>query len=94
MCSNQNLKNNKRKHKFSNKTMASTKATVRRINAPSFVAATGQRIGNKNILKRRNTRFKIKTILPKQKQMEVKKNGQVVCKMIVKRVAHYFSGNR
>ena len=70
--------------------MARTKATVTRINAPSFVAAPGQRIGNKNILKRRNARFKIKTILPQQKQIEVKKNGQVVHKEI----AHYFKGNR
>ena len=67
------LKNNKRKHKFSNKIMARAKATVRRINAPSFVAAPGQRIGNKNILNRRNVRFKIKTILPQQKPIEVKK---------------------
>ena len=53
--------------------MARTKATVRRINAPSFVTAPGQRIGNKNILNRRNARFKIKKILPQQKQTEVKK---------------------
>ena len=52
--------------------MARAKAKVRRINAPSFVAAPGQRIGNKNILNRRNARFKIKTILPQQKQTEVK----------------------
>ena len=70
--------------------MARTKATVKRINAPSFVATPGQRIGNKNILKRRNARFKIKTILPQQKQIEVKKNGQVVHEEI----AHYFKGNR
>ena len=76
--------------------MARTKATVRRINAPSFVAAPGQRTANKSILDRRNVRFKIKTILPQQKQIEVKKktNGQVVHKMIVRRAAHYFSSNR
>ena len=53
--------------------MARTKATVKRINAPSFVAAPGQRIGNKNILKRRNARFKIKTILPQQKHRSKEK---------------------
>ena len=78
--------------------MARTKVTVRRINAPSFVAAPGQRTANKSILDRRNVRFKIKTILPQQKQIEVKKkikkNGQVVRKIILRRVAHYFSGNK
>ena len=53
--------------------MARTKATVRRINAPSFVVALGQRIGNKNILKRRNPKFEIKTFLLQQKQKEIKK---------------------
>ena len=53
--------------------MARAKATVRRINAPNFVVAPGQRIGNKNILNRRNPRFKIKTFLQQQKQIEVKK---------------------
>ena len=57
--------------------MARTKATVRRINAPSFVTAPGQRIGNKNILNRRNARFKIKKILPQQKQTEVKKKKKI-----------------
>ena len=53
--------------------MARTKATVRRINAPSFVVALGQRIGNKNILKRKNQKFEIKTFLLQQKQKEIKK---------------------
>ena len=74
--------------------MARTKATVRGINAPSVVVARGQRIGNKNILNRRNARFKINMFLPQQKQIEIKKNGQVVRKMIVRRVAHYFNGSR
>ena len=74
--------------------MARTKAAVTRINAPSFVVAPGQRKGNKNIWNRRNARFKIKTFLPQQKQIEVKKNGQAVRKMIARRVAHYFNGNR
>ena len=52
--------------------MARTKVRVRRINAPSFVVAPGQIIGKKNILNRRNARVKIKTILPQQKQIEVK----------------------
>ena len=74
--------------------MARTKATVRRINAPSVVVARGQRIGNKNIWNKRNARFKINMFLPQQKQIEIKKNGQVVRKMIVRRVAHYFNGSR
>ena len=48
--------------------MTRTKATVRRINTPSFLVATGQRIGNKNFLNRKNAMF-----LPQQKQMEVTK---------------------
>ena len=35
--------------------MARTKATVKRLRQPTFVAAPGQRIGNKNILNRRNS---------------------------------------
>ena len=53
--------------------MARTKATVRRLNRPTFVAALGQRIGNKNIMNRRRSMFKIKTLLPKIKEVEVKK---------------------
>ena len=37
--------------------MARTKATVRRLNRPTFVAAPGQRIGNKNIMNRRLSVF-------------------------------------
>ena len=44
--------------------MARTKATVRRLGQPTFMAAPGQRIGNKNILNRRNSMFKLKTLLP------------------------------
>ena len=53
--------------------MTRTKATVRRINAPSFLVATGQRIGNKNFLNRKHARFKTKLFLPQQKHMEVTK---------------------
>ena len=53
--------------------MAKSSSQVRRINAPSFVAISGEGIGNKNILNRRNKGFKIKTILPQQKHMQVKK---------------------
>ena len=74
--------------------MATTKAIVRRLNRPTFVAATGQRIGNKNVMNRRQSMFKIKTLLPKIKQVEVKKNNQVVRRMNVRRKSHYFSGNR
>ena len=52
--------------------MARTKATVRRLNRQTFVAAPGQRIGNINIMNRRNSMFKIKTILLKALQVEVK----------------------
>ena len=37
-------------------------------------AAPGQRIRNKNIMNRRQPMFKIKTLLPEIKQVEVKKN--------------------
>ena len=33
-------------------------------------------------------------LLPQSLQIEVKKNGQVVRKMNVRRKSHYFSGNR
>ena len=44
--------------------MARTKATVRRLRQITFVAAPGQRTGNKNILNRRQSRLKIKKLLP------------------------------
>ena len=53
--------------------MARTKTTLTRLNRPTFVDATGQRIGNKNIINRRQSMFKIKTTLPQIKQVEVKK---------------------
>ena len=74
--------------------MARTKATVRRLNRPTFVASLCQRFGNKNIMNRRQCMFKIKTLLPQSKQVEVKKNGQVVRRVTVRRKPHYFSGNR
>ena len=61
--------------------MDRTKATVRRLNRPTFVAVPGQRIGNKNIINRRQSMFKIKTLLPQIEQVEVKKNGQVIRRM-------------
>ena len=73
--------------------MPRTKAIVRGINAPCFVVAPGQRTRNKNILNKRNARFKIKALLLQQKQIEVQKKSQVVRNMIVKRVIHYFNGN-
>ena len=73
--------------------MPRTKATVRGINAPCFVVAPGQRTRNKNILNKRNARFKIKALLLQEKQIEVKKKSQVVRNMIVRRVIHYFNGN-
>ena len=65
--------------------MARTKATVRRLNKLTFVPTPGQRIGNKNIMNRRQSMFKIKALLPQHKQVEVKENGQVVRRMIVRR---------
>ena len=72
--------------------MARTKITVRRLQ--TFVRAQGQRIGNKNIMNRRNAMFKIKILLPRSKQIEVKKSGQVLRRMNVRRKSHYFTGNR
>ena len=65
--------------------MARTKATVRRLNRPMFVAVPGQKIGNKNIMNRRQSMFKIKTLLPQHKQIEVKKIGRIVRRMTVRR---------
>ena len=45
-------------------------------------------------MKRRQSRFKIKTLLPQHKQIEVKKKTQIVKRMTVRRKSHYFSGNR
>ena len=45
-------------------------------------------------MNRRQSMFKIKTILPQHKQIKLKKNGQVVRRMTVRRKSHYFSGNR
>ena len=56
--------------------MARTKTTVR-LGRPIFVTAPGQRIGNKNILNRRNSMFKIKTLLTKTLQIEVKKMAKL-----------------
>ena len=42
--------------------MARTKTTVRRLRQPTFVP--GQGIGNKNIMNRRNSMFKIKILFP------------------------------
>ena len=53
--------------------MARAKATVGRLNRPIFVAAPGQRIGNKNIMSKRQSMFEIDTLLPQIKQAEVKK---------------------
>ena len=51
-----------------------TKATVRRLSRRTFVAEElewpGQRIGNKSMINRRQSMFKIKTLLPQIKQVE------------------------
>ena len=51
--SHKNKKGNQDKCKNCPGTMARTKATVRRLNRPMFVAVPGQKIGNKNIMNRR-----------------------------------------
>ena len=56
------------------------------------MAAQGQRIGNKNIMNRRQSMFKIKTLLPQIKQVQVKKNGQALRRMTVGRKFDYFPG--
>ena len=61
--------------------MARTKAIVRRFSA----------------IEKRNTRgtvktFKIKEILPQQKTVDVKKNGQIIKTIRVRRKSRYFSG--
>ena len=56
--------------------MARTKETVRRLRQPTFVPAPGQRIGNKN-MNRRYAMFKIKNLLPRAKQVEVKKMAKL-----------------
>ena len=53
--------------------MARRKPTVRRLRQSKFAAAPGQRIGNKNIMNRKNSMFKIKTLLPQTPHIEVKK---------------------
>ena len=53
--------------------MARTKATVRRINAPSFVAAPGQKIGNKNILNRKMQDLKLKKVCPNKNRLRERK---------------------
>ena len=73
--------------------MARIKATVRRLNRPTFVAAPGQRIGNKNIMKTFNVQNK-NSFATNWSGRSKKKNGQVVRRMNVRRKSHYFSGNR
>ena len=75
--------------------MARNSSTVRRVNRePVFVPAPGHRIGNKNIMNRRNNQFKIKKILPEAKPIQLKKNGQVLRTMNVHRKAIHFSVKR
>ena len=45
-------------------------------------------------MNRRQSMFKIKTLLPQHKQIGVKKNGWIVGRMTVRRKSHYFSGNK
>ena len=55
--------------------MTRTKATARGLNKPTFAAAPGQRIGNKKIMKRRQSMFKINS-LPQITRVEVKKTAK------------------
>ena len=81
----QNFKKEKNKDKNWFRSMARTKATVRRLRLLSFVSVPDQRIWNKIIMNRRQAMFKIKTLLPQTKQFEVKINSQVVSRVNVKR---------
>ena len=58
------------------------------------MTALGQRIGNKNIMNRGQSMFKIKILLPQIKQVEVKKNSQVVRRMTVEENPIIFFRNR
>ena len=62
--------------------MTSTKAILRRL--PTFVAAPGQRIGNKNIRGQGYTTFKLNK--PQTKAIEVKKDSRLVRKMNIRRI--------
>ena len=57
--------------------MARAKATVRRLNQPTFLAAPGQRIGNKN-MNRRNSMFNSKKELQQTLRVEVKKMDKLL----------------
>ena len=59
---------------------------------PAFVSAPGHR--NKRLTRQRNKEFKIKKLLPEPITVDVKKNGQVIRKMKVRRKTIHFSGNR
>ena len=75
--------------------MVRKKATMRRL--PQVLVNPQGCISNKNILNRRsknNIPFKIKKLLPQSRVLELKKNGQVVLKMNVRRKNIYFSGRR
>ena len=73
--------------------MARTKQTVRRLPVtPAFVSAPG--LGNKRLTKQRNKEFKIKKLLPQPITVDLKKNGQVIRKMRVRRKTIHFSGKR
>ena len=69
--------------------MTRTKATLRQlpVTLPS-------RIESKNILNKRlrNLPFKTKTIVPETKTVAVKKNGQTIREITVRRKVKYLSG--
>ena len=69
----QTVKFNKNKRTNSNKTMARTKATVRRLQ--TFIPAQGERIYNKDIRRQINATVKMKKLLPQTKVVEVKANS-------------------
>ena len=67
--------------------MTRIKATVRRMQVPNLVHLPGHRIGQKNIMNRRlrNAPYKIKKLLPEYKRVDIKKNGQIVRSVNVKK---------
>ena len=67
--------------------MTRTKTTVRRMQVPNLVHLLGHRIGQKNKMNRRlrNAPYKIKKLLPEYKPVDIKKNGQIVRSVNVKK---------
>ena len=66
--------------------MARTKVTKRRRQLPDWLLLSGRRQRIKQTYP-----YKIKLTLPEQKQLDIKKNGQVVITINVRHRSKYFS---